>query len=341
MVSAASETATGKRRRFTVDALFTDHRPQAIGVIDLPIAKEIRLDRIEPDSQQPRRTFDETRLGELIDSIKIEGVLQPIVVRYHEPRDIYIIVHGERRWRASKEAGLDSIPALVRDVPEDRRLIQQLMENVVREDLTAIDRAAALRTLKKQLGDAPWEAVAEAVGIRRSRLFQLLGTAKLPEEIQNDIRAGRLSEKQSRALQGLTPGHQLALRDAILAFELSSDEATSLSRSLRMARLPDDPAAAMAAIADLRSRPGNTSQKKIRSNDDLTALLQTFSRNGSVHLHVVGNEDVTFDAKRLRTEVHVLARSLAAAPASELKRGADTRQLLETLRNALDALLKS
>ena len=68
----------------------------------------------------------------------------------------------------------------MREVPQDRRLVQQLMENIVRDDLNAVDRAAALRTLKTQLGDAPWEAVAEMVGIRRSRLFQLIGTEKLP-----------------------------------------------------------------------------------------------------------------------------------------------------------------
>ncbi|MEA2583361.1 MAG: ParB family transcriptional regulator, chromosome partitioning protein, partial [Thermomicrobiales bacterium] len=181
MASATAEAAGGRKRRFTVDALFADHRPQAVGVEDLPTAKEIRLDRIEADPDQPRRTFDAARLAELAASIGIEGVLQPIVVRYDEARDVYVIVHGERRWRASRQAGLATIPALVRDVPEERRLIQQLMENVVREDLNAVDRAAALRSLKSQLGDAPWEQVAEAVGIRRSRLFQLLGTEKLPK----------------------------------------------------------------------------------------------------------------------------------------------------------------
>ena len=118
--------------------------------------------------------------------------------------DRYVILHGERRWRAAKQAGLTAIPALVRDVPVERRLAQQLTENVQREDLNAVDRAAALRALRSQLGDPPWETVADAVGIKRSRLFQLLGTGKLAPEAQEDIRSGRLSEKQSRALQGLT-----------------------------------------------------------------------------------------------------------------------------------------
>ena len=228
------------RRRFTVDALFTDHRPQAVGVEDLPTAKEIRLERIEADPEQPRRTFDPDRLEELTASIRREGVLQPIAVRYDADRDVYVVVHGERRLRAARQAGLAAIPAIVREVPQDRRLVQQLMENIVRDDLNAVDRAAALRTLKTQLGDAPWEAVAEMVGIRRSRLFQLIGTEKLPDHVRDDIRGGRLSEKQSRALQGLPAGHQEALHEAIIRYEFSAEEAMRTARALKRAGLADD-----------------------------------------------------------------------------------------------------
>lgn len=343
MVSSATDPTTSKRRRFTVDELFSDHRPQAVGVVDLPTAKEIHLDRIAPDPDQPRRTFDDHRLAELTASIKIEGVLQPIVVSYHEPHDIYVIVHGERRWRASRDAGLATIPALVRDVPEDRRLIQQLMENVVREDLNAIDRAAALRALKVKLGDAPWETVAEAVGVRRSRLFQLLGTAKLPQEIQDDIRAGRISEKTSRSLHGLGPRHQLALRDAILAFELSSDDATKLARWLRDARLPDDSAAIMSAIADFRSRPKSSGAKSKRVDDKTVALLRSLgskSSNGAVQSSI-DRIRAPFDASRVRSEVQALALSLVNVPRSELEKAGETRLLLQALRDALASLLES
>jgi ParB family chromosome partitioning protein len=256
-VASAAEPAVNRRpasrKRFTVDALFADHRPQAVGVVDLTNAKEILLDRIEPDPDQPRRTFDEDKLAELAASIRREGVLQPIAVRYDPDRDVYVVLHGERRWRAAREAGLTAIPAIVRDVPADRRLLQQLMENIVRDDLNAVDRAAALRALKAQLGDVTWETVAEAVGIRRSRLFQLLGTEKLPEPARDDIRAGRLSEKQSRALQGLPPGHQEALRAEIVAGDLPAATAMRLARSLRASDLPDDVAAARAALGAWRA----------------------------------------------------------------------------------------
>jgi ParB/RepB/Spo0J family partition protein len=165
------------RRRFSVDTLFADTTPRGVGVAELLEAKHIQLERIEPDPEQPRRAFDDERLDELAAAIRAEGVLQPIAVRYDEPRDIYVILHGERRWRAASRAGLASIPAIVREVPEDRRLLQQLMENIVREDLNAVDRAAALRALKARLGDASWDKVAEAVGIRPRSLRQSASAA--------------------------------------------------------------------------------------------------------------------------------------------------------------------
>ena len=222
-----------RRRRFTVDALFADTSPRAVGTRELATAKEIRLDRIEPDPDQPRRSFDEERLEELAASIRLEGVLQPIAVRYDAERDRYVIIHGERRWRAAQLAGLESIPAIVREVGDEQRLIQQLMENILREDLNALDRAAALRRLKRQMGDAPWEQVAEAVGIKRSRLFQLLSTEKLPEPVQAEIRAGRLSEKQSRPLHGLPERAQAALAELIVEDGLEQREIERLARALR------------------------------------------------------------------------------------------------------------
>jgi ParB family transcriptional regulator, chromosome partitioning protein len=232
------------RRRFTVDSLFQDTSPRAAGVRELVEAKEIDVDRIVPDPNQPRQTFDDDALAELATSIRLEGLLQPIAVRYDEQSDQYVIVHGERRWRAAKLASLRVVPAIVRDVPEERRLIQQLMENVVREDLNAVDRAAALRLLKRQMDDGPWERVAEAVGIRRSRLFQLLSTEKLAEPVQDLIRSGQLSEKQTRPLQGLSPEAQSILAERIVA---GSSDATVIKRvasTLRSddAYLEDEPA---------------------------------------------------------------------------------------------------
>ena len=222
-----------RRKRFSVDDLFADTRRQAVGVSELTEAKQIQLDRIEPDPEQPRREFDPERLDELATSIRSEGVLQPIAVRYITEKDVYVILHGERRWRAARQAGLESIPAIVRDVPEERRLLQQLMENIVREDLNALDRAHALRALKTRMHDAPWEQVAEAVGIRRSRLFQLLGTEKLSPKVQDALRQGVVSEKQTRAVQALPDDIQDELAESLMSGTLQPSDIDTAARALR------------------------------------------------------------------------------------------------------------
>lgn len=272
-----------RRRRFSVDDLFTDTRPQAVGVTELTEAKQIQLGRIEPDPDQPRREFDPGRLDELAASIRSEGVLQPIAVRYEPEKDLYVIVHGERRWRAAQQAGLESIPAIVRDVPEDRRLLQQLMENIVREDLNALDRAHALRALKTRMNDAPWESVAEAVGIRRSRLFQLLGTEKLSPRVQDALRQGIVSEKQTRAVQALPDEIQDELAEHLLAGTLASASVDAAARALRQTN----------SIADAR------------------ATLATYHGSTPVDSHAAAQ------VARIRRTVRNLTQALAALDPSD------------------------
>lgn len=283
--------ATARRRKFSVDALFSDTTPRAVGVTDLLDAKLIQLDRIEPDPDQPRREFDPDALEELAASIRAEGVLQPIAVRYDTARDVYVVVHGERRWRASRLAGLSQIPAIVRDVPEDRRLIQQLMENVVREDLNALDRAAALRALKARMDDAPWERVAEAVGIRRSRLFQLLGTEKLAPPVQEALRRGVVSEKQTRAVQTLPRDVQADLGDQLLDGSLHPRDLEDTVREIRQ------PARGGGAA----SRSGSSTARIATARRQIRAL------SGSLATLPATTDDIASDAlEALVDELHAL-----------------------------------
>lgn len=336
-----SETPKGSgrsRRRFTVDALFSDTRPQATGVTDLANAKEIELTRIEPDPDQPRRTFDDERLEELRDSILAEGVLQPIVVRYDERRDTYIIVHGERRWRASKLGKQKTIPALVRDVPAERRLVQQLMENVVRDDLNAIDRAAALRALREQLNDAPWEQVAEAVGIKRSRLFQLLGTEKLPEQAKVDIQRGRLSEKQSRALQGLSAARQDALRELIVERNVPAATASRLAKAFRDVPIANDgdPEAVRSALRRLYALVAPDAPDDVRKQTEVLLDAVRTSEASEMATLIAAPR---FDSDRVVKEISALARSLTRLDRGVLVSSPDMTATLRTLRDALTAVL--
>jgi ParB family chromosome partitioning protein len=335
------------KRRFTVDTLFADTRPQAVGVDDLADAKVIPVERIVGDPNQPRRTFDEERLDELADSIRQQGILQPIVVRYDQERDLYVIVHGERRWRAAQRADIPAVPALVRDIPADRRLIHQLTENVIRDDLNAVDRANALRELKEILGDAPWEHVAAAVGIRRSRLFQLLGTGKLSAETQQDIQDGRLSEKQSRALQGMPPVKEAALRELLVQERLPEPAVMRLARAFR--ELPitsDDPDVAKRALSELRTLLLPEQPEAIRNQT--STLLKAISRaaTGSAsdrrRLSQLGKlvGSPTFDDGKFTRELGAVTRMLVRVPIASGTRPPEINDQLRDLRDALNALLE-
>lgn len=351
---SSSNTSKPPRKRFSVDSLFVDTRPQAVGLTDLANAKEIPLDRIDPDPDQPRRTLDLARLEELIESIRSEGVLQPIVVRYNAEENRYVIVHGERRWRASAVAGLESIPALVREVPVERRLVQQLMENIVRDDLNPVDRALALRTLKVQLGNVPWDDVAATVSIKRSRLFQLLSTEKLPEPVQDDIRAGRISEKQSRALQNLPPVFQLALRDEIVYGEMAAEEALAVARHIRKSDAPSSEEDARSIVAQVRSEIGSelkadplmdTVSATERAQLGLAAVAAVAAGDASRIPELtafLAEQRVPARAfKRLDDQAAALAGTLARIHTAKQRDRAAARPTLEALRAAIDAILRN
>ncbi|HID62474.1 MAG TPA: ParB/RepB/Spo0J family partition protein [Anaerolineae bacterium] len=210
--------------------------------------KAIRLDRIVPDPNQPRKTTPDETLADLAESIREQGVIQPIEVDYDETHDVFRLVHGERRWRAAKIAGLETIPAVIKPKPLDRatRLIRQLIENIQREDLNDIDRAAALIELREQMQrelDAQiesgevlprgktswstkvtWSDVGQKVGLSPTRMTRLRRLLDLPPEIQADIRAGVVTEKDTRSYQGLTPSQQVELHRARKEEALSPDQ---------------------------------------------------------------------------------------------------------------------
>lgn len=162
---------------------------------------ELPLDQIRPNPHQPRKVFDSSTLEELRDSIKTHGVLQPICVRGGDGR--YEIISGERRWRASRLAGLATIPAVVRpDVRDEEMLELALVENIQREDLDPIEKASGYRELMERLG-LTQEQVAAKVGVKRATVANHLRLLDLPERAQEAIVAGLISMGHARALAGL------------------------------------------------------------------------------------------------------------------------------------------
>jgi ParB family chromosome partitioning protein len=161
---------------------------------------EIDIDLIEPSSAQPRTHFDEGRLEELAQSIRSNGIVQPILVRRRGGR--YQLIAGERRWRAAQRAGLQRVPAVVREIPDDRLLELALIENIQRQELNAIEEAHAYKKLIETLG-LTQELVAQRVGRDRSFITNYLRLLRLPEDIQRLVEEEKLTMGHARALLGI------------------------------------------------------------------------------------------------------------------------------------------
>ena len=161
---------------------------------------EIDIDLIEPSPAQPRTHFDEGRLEELAQSIRSNGIVQPLLVRQRGAR--YQLVAGERRWRAAQRAGLQRVPAVVRAIPDDKLLELALIENIQRQELNAIEEAHAYKRLIDTLG-LTQETVAQRVGRDRSFVTNYLRLLRLPEDIQSLVEEEKLSMGHSRALLGV------------------------------------------------------------------------------------------------------------------------------------------
>lgn len=161
---------------------------------------EIDIDLIEPSVAQPRTHFDETRLEELAQSIRVNGIVQPLLVRRHGSR--YQLVAGERRWRAAQRANLQRVPAVVRDIPDDKLLELALVENIQRQELNAIEEANAYKRLIETLG-LTQEMVAQRVGRDRTFITNYLRLLRLPEDVQQLLEEEKLSMGHARALLGI------------------------------------------------------------------------------------------------------------------------------------------
>lgn len=178
---------------------------------------EIDIDLIEPNPEQPRTRFAETNLEELTQSIRANGIVQPIVLRQKGAR--YEIVAGERRWRAAQRAGLSKIPAVIREVSDDKLLELALIENIQRQELNAIEEARAYRKLIDSIG-LTQEMIAERVGKNRTVITTFLRLLKLPDDIQKLIEEEKLSAGHGRALL-LTNDAEVQRRIAKTAIDMS------------------------------------------------------------------------------------------------------------------------
>lgn len=178
--------------------------------------QNVPIEKIKPNPNQPRRTFEQGPLDDLVASIKEKGVLQPLIVRAVD--DGYEIVAGERRWRAAQQAQLHELPVLVRDFSDTEVLEVAIIENIQRADLNAVEEAAGYKQLMERFGHTQ-EKMAEALGKSRSHIANLLRLLQLPETVQGFVVDGSLSAGHARAL--ITADDPLALAKKVIAGNLS------------------------------------------------------------------------------------------------------------------------
>jgi ParB family chromosome partitioning protein len=161
---------------------------------------QIPVDRIDPNPYQPRRNFPEASLRELAESIRAGGLVQPVLVRRHEAR--YQLVAGERRWRAARLAGLEAVPAVVRELSDRETLELALTENLLREDLNPLDAAHGFEALQQNF-HLSHEQIAERMGLDRSTVTNMLRLLRLPAKVQEMLGSGEITYGHARALLGL------------------------------------------------------------------------------------------------------------------------------------------
>ena len=205
-----------------LDALLGGDEPPKDALMKLPV------NRIRPGKYQPRTKMDQEALAELAASIKTQGLMQPVLVRPVE-RDRYELIAGERRWRAAQMAGLDEVPALVRDVPDEAALAMALIENIQREDLNAMEEAAGLQRLVQEFKMTHQQA-ADAVGRSRSAATNLLRLLNLAKPVQGMVMEGVLEMGHGRALLALDGARQVEAANRAAARGLSVRETEALAQ---------------------------------------------------------------------------------------------------------------
>ncbi len=202
-------------------------KPEAAGDSGL---LELPIDDIKPNLNQPRKEFDEDRISELADSIREVGVLQPLLVRKLD--DHYELIAGERRFRASRVAGLEKVPCRLTEASDERSFEMAIIENLQREDLNPLEEAKAFRSLIEQF-DLSQQEAARRVGKQRSTVANALRLLHLPKDIQEDVEKELLSPGHARAILSLEDApKQRALRNAIVSKSMSVRQAETEAKRL-------------------------------------------------------------------------------------------------------------
>ena len=238
---------------------------------------DVELERVTANPYQPRGRFDDDKFQELVNSVRVHGVLQPIVVRTKSDGD-FELVAGERRLRAAKAAGLSRIPAVVRELTNEQSLEVALVENIQREDINAVDAAVAYRRLCEEFGLSQ-EDLAFTVGKSRSGIANTMRLLALPDSIKEEVRSGRISEGHARAILSVEgAATQIELCKRVIAGVLSVREAEVLAREWTRGPVP---------------ATGNVSRETIAAREDPNLLEAESQLRGlfGTKVRIIKNKD--------------------------------------------------
>lgn len=223
-----------KKRRLGkgLDALLSSNNMELMSPSDGDRLNALAIDLIKQGQYQPRRNFDKKSLSDLADSIRSQGIVQPIVVRKSVDDNSYEIVAGERRWRAAQLAGLQDIPVIIKNVSDQTAMCIALIENIQRQDLNPLEEAEALSRLVDEF-EMTHEALANVVGRSRSAVTNLLRLLDLDKEIKTLLINGELEMGHARSLLALGKQEQMAVAKQIIRQNLSVRQAESLIKRLQ------------------------------------------------------------------------------------------------------------
>lgn len=273
----AKKTGLGKG----LDALFADNlKEDKEEIKDGEIVQQLKIIEVEPNREQPRKKFDEEALNELAESIKKYGLIQPIVVTKKE--DYYEIIAGERRWRASKKAGLSTIPAIVRE--DDKRKNQEiaLIENIQREDLNAFEKASGIKLLMDEY-DLTQQQVAEIIGKSRSGVANTLRILNLDERVLELAKEGKLTEAHCRALLAYDDGDRQY--EAAIRFIEKGESSREIARTTNVVKKKKIDKRQEAIYRDIEDSFQSFFGTKVR--------LNAGKRSGKIVIEYSSNEDLS------------------------------------------------
>jgi ParB family chromosome partitioning protein len=246
----------------------------------------IPVDQIFPNPSQPRTEMDDANLEELADSIREHGVIQPLILTQDADSNRYTLIAGERRLRAAKLAGLESVPAVVRQASDLERLELALVENIQRENLSPLESAHAYLKLQEEFG-LTQDLIAEKVSKSRTTVTNTIRLLKLPEEAQKALREERISEGHARALLGLTSSQaQLAALQTILRYEMNVRQAEELVRKLSGIKPKS------ATIKQSKSAEAKSLEARLREQLGTKVSINETCDGGTIVIHYYSEEEL-------------------------------------------------